>query len=161
MTEYMVSIARVKGRDADGDRELESVLDTNVGDGSQMASAVLQLVAGLLGINIANGLTVDLSSASDDAFRQQDADRAEREQAAESDGKPRRTRRTKAQIEEDKRREAEAADGARDGRQAGWTSPAGSVPGPQPLPPTNTAAPAAQPVDAAAPAQPIYNPFGS
>jgi hypothetical protein len=158
MTEYMISIGRVRGRDADGDRETESVLNTYVGDGSQMASAVLQLVAGLLGVASAVDSTrlepVNVS-ASDDAFRQQDADRAEREQAAEqqdADGKPKRTRRTKAQIEADKLAEAEAARIA-----------AGGQPTLQPVPayvPGAVSAPTAQPVDAPVPAQPAYNPFG-
>jgi hypothetical protein len=155
MAEYGITIHRVRDRDADGDRITESVLDTYVYDGSLMANSVLQLIAGLLEINIAIGLTVatDGHEATWTPRPDQALPPGDDTVPPEADGKPKRTRRTKAQIEADKlAADAEAARVA-----------AGGQPTLQPVPayvPGAVSAPVAQPVDAPAPAQPAYNPFG-
>lgn len=162
MTEYMISVARVRGRDADGDRETEVTLDTYVSDDSPMAISVLQLIAGLLCVDVSIGLTATTdgheTTWAPPPIKQPDPVVFPGDGDPRPTGGPKRTRRSKAQIEEDKRREAEAADGARDGTPPSAQSSAGAVPAY--VPGAVSAPPAAQPVDAAAPAQPIYNPFG-
>jgi hypothetical protein len=156
---YRVSVERVE-QDADGDDVYRTVAEFMAPRGA-LAAFVPNIVAGILG----SGPTHPQDAAEADTYPQSaEASSAQQAQDAadEAAGKPKRTRRTKAQIAADNAAQALGfRDAAHQAEVAGGAPTVLPAPAlaivPPPAAEQQPAAPA--PSAAAAPAAP-YNPFG-
>lgn len=147
---YRVSVEHVE-QDADGDDVYRTVAEFMAPRGA-LAAFVPNVVAGILG----SGPTHPQEDAEADTYPQSaEASSAQQEQDAadEAAGKPKRTRRTKAQIAADNAAQALGFRDAAHQAEAMATGTAMAPPAPAIVPPPVPEQPTSQP---AAP----YNPFG-